>query len=415
MYNRFRSLDALDVRGRRVLVRVDLNLPMKDGKISDRTRLVRAASTIRTLADRGARVVLISHFGRPKKGRDPAMSLEPMVPALQETLRGHKVSFCPDCVGPQAEEAAAALQNGEVLLLENLRFHAEEEGNGQAFAEGLARLADLYVNDAFSVSHRAHASIERIATLLPPLAGKLMMEELIALWRSLESPERPVLAVVGGAKVSTKIELLKNLVPKVDALLIGGGMANTFLHAMGQGVGTSLCEKDFADTAEEILAIANAHYCQILLPRDVVVAREFKAGAECFVVPATAVPDDMMILDFGPDSVADIVHMLDGFHTVVWNGPLGAFEIPPFDQATVALAQAVATRTESGQLASVAGGGDTVAALVHAHVDKRFSYVSTAGGAFLEWLEGCELPGVAALERGAAVVDALAAKAKASA
>jgi phosphoglycerate kinase len=391
----FATLDQLRPRGRRVLVRVDLNVPMKDGRVTDATRIERAASTLRELADKGARVVVLSHFGRPK-GKDPAFSLKPLVEPLARTL-GHPVRFAGDCIGPQAEELVQALKDGDVALLENLRFHAGEEKNDPAFVDALARLGELYVNDAFSAAHRAHASTEGLAHRLPTAAGRLMQAELEHLSRALDKPERPVAAIVGGAKVSTKIDLLTNLVSKVDALVIGGGMANTFLHARGVGIGASLAERDLASTARAVEARAASSGCRILLPDDAVVAPDLKAGVPTRTVPVSAVPADQKILDIGPATVAAIARLLDGARTLVWNGPLGAFETPPFDAGTVAVARKAAELTAAGRLLSVAGGGDTVAALAAAGVEERFSYVSTAGGAFLEWLEGKELPGVAAL------------------
>ncbi|MEK7688531.1 MAG: phosphoglycerate kinase [Pseudomonadota bacterium] len=396
----FKTIDTLDVSGKRVLVRVDLNVPMKNGEVTDATRIERAAPTISELAAKGARVVVLSHFGRPDGKRVPEMSLRPLVEPLSQAL-GKPVAFAEDCIGAVAEDAVRALKPGEVLLLENLRFHKEEEKNDAAFIDKLSVLGNLYVNDAFSTAHRAHASTEGIANRLPAAAGRLMQAELEALDKALGNPKRPVCAVVGGAKVSTKLDLLGNLVGKVDKLIIGGGMANTFLHAQGIHVGKSLCEKDLAPTALDILAKAKAAKCTVLLPVDVVVAGEFKAGAANEVVNADACPDDQMILDVGPKSIALYQKEVGGCATLVWNGPLGAFEIPPFDTGTVALARTVAELTTAGKLLSVAGGGDTVAALVAAGVEEKFSYISTAGGAFLEWMEGKTLPGVAALIRAA--------------
>lgn len=394
----FKTLDDLDVAGKRVVVRSDLNVPMKDGVVTDSTRIDRSAQTIRELAGKGARVVIVSHFGRPKGQRVPEMSLKPVAEAMGKAL-GKPVVFAEDCVGPEAEKVVNALKDGEVAMLENLRYHAEEEKNDEGFARQLAALGDVYVNDAFSTAHRAHASTEAIARLLPAAAGRLMQEELEALTRALEHPERPVAAVVGGAKVSTKLDLLGNLVAKVDLLIIGGGMANTFLFAQGKDVGKSLCEKDMADTAREIIAKAEAAGCEIVLPTDAVVAREFAENAANQVVGIDEVPANTMILDAGPDSVQAIKAKLAGCKTLVWNGPLGAFEIQPFDDATNTVAQEAARLTEQGRLLTVAGGGDTVAALAKAGVLEKFSYVSTAGGAFLEWLEGKDLPGVAALKK----------------
>ncbi|HYR65972.1 MAG TPA: phosphoglycerate kinase [Reyranella sp.] len=396
----FKTLDNLDVSGKRVLVRVDLNVPMKDGKVTDATRIERAVPTLAELAAKGARVIVLSHFGRPDGKRVPEMSLKPLVEPLSEAL-GKPVAFAEDCIGPLAEEAVRGLKPGEVLLLENLRFHKEEEKNDPGFIDKLSVLGDIYVNDAFSAAHRAHASTEGLANRLPAAAGRLMQTELEALDKALGKPARPVCAVVGGAKVSTKLDLLGNLVGRVDKLIIGGGMANTFLHAQGIGVGKSLSEKDLAPTALDILAKAKAANCKVLLPVDAVVAPEFKANAPYQVVDIHACPDDQMILDVGPESIALYVEELTDCATLVWNGPLGAFEIKPFDAGTVALAEAVARLTSAGKLLSVAGGGDTVAALAAAGVVEKFSYVSTAGGAFLEWMEGKTLPGVAALVRAA--------------
>ncbi len=391
----FRTIDQLDVAGKRVLVRADLNVPTKDGKVTDTTRIDRSAATIKDLAAKGGRVVILTHFGRPK-GRDDKYSQKLLLEPLAKAI-GKPVAWADDCVGPAAEKAVAALEDGEVCLLENVRFHAEEEKNDPGFARQLAALGDVFVNDAFSTAHRAHASTEGLAHLLPAAAGRLMQAELDALGKALDKPERPVAAVVGGAKVSTKLDLLGNLVRKVQYLIIGGGMANTFLFAQGRQVGKSLCEKEMADTARDILAKAKAAGCEIVLPVDAVVAGEFAENAANQVVPVDQVPADTMILDAGPASVADIIACLDRCKTLVWNGPLGAFEIAPFDNATNAVAQAAAERTRQGKLLTVAGGGDTVAALAKAGVEEKFSYVSTAGGAFLEWLEGKELPGVAAL------------------
>ncbi|TMJ25826.1 MAG: phosphoglycerate kinase [Alphaproteobacteria bacterium] len=396
----FKTIDSERVSGKRVLVRVDLNVPMKNGKVTDATRIERAAPTLRELADKGAKVIVLSHFGRPDGKRVPEMSLAPLVEPLSKAL-GKPVAFAEDCIGPQAEAAVAALKPGDVLLLENLRFHKEEETNDKGFVEKLAALGDVYVNDAFSAAHRAHASTEGVAHRLPALAGRLMQAELEALHKALGHPKRPVCAVVGGAKVSTKLDLLGNLVGKVDRLIIGGGMANTFLQAQGIKVGKSLSEKDLGKTALEILDKAKAAKCEVLLPVDLVIAGKFEANAPHRVVEATGCPDDQMILDVGPKSVALYEEHVRACATLVWNGPLGAFEIKPFDAGTVALARAVADLTAAGKLLSVAGGGDTVAALAAAGVEEKFSYVSAAGGAFLEWMEGKTLPGVAALIRAA--------------
>ena len=391
-----RTLDGLDVAGRRVLVRADLNVPVRDGRITDLTRIERLSPTIRELASRGARVVVCSHFDRPKGRRVAGMSLEPMAIALHEVL-GRPVHFANDCVGVQAQQVIERLGPGDVALLENTRFHPGEEANDPAFAAELAKLADIFVNDAFSAAHRAHASTEGVAHLLPSYAGRLMQAELEALQAALGTPVRPVMAIVGGSKISTKLELLANLVTKVDVLVIGGAMANTFLAAKGIGVGRSLQEAEMHATARDIAARARAAGCTIVLPVDGVTATEFSAGAVTLTVDIASIPDGSMMLDVGPRTVMDVVARLAQVATLVWNGPLGAFETAPFDTATVALAHAVADATASGALCSVAGGGDTVSALRHAGVIDRLTYVSSAGGAFLEWMEGKTLPGVAAL------------------
>ncbi len=393
---RFLTLDDIEVDGRRVLVRADLNVPVKDGAVTDATRITRFAATVRDLIHRGARVIVLSHFGRPKGAPDDALSLRPIAGPLADAV-GAPVAFADDCVGPAAEQAAAALEPGHVLLLENLRFHAEEEANDAGFAAALATLGDVYVNDAFSASHRAHASIEGLARLLPAAAGRLMEAELDALEKALGSPARPVAAVVGGAKVSTKLDLLQNLVGRVDSLMIGGAMANTFLFAQGIDVGRSLCEGDLADTARAVMSAADDAGCALLLPDDAIVAAALEAGVDASTVPVTAVPHDAVMLDVGPSTVKRYCAAIDGAATLVWNGPLGAFETAPFDRGTIAVARAAAAATRAGRLLSVAGGGDTVAALNLAGVTDDFSYVSSAGGAFLEWIEGKELPGVAAL------------------
>jgi phosphoglycerate kinase len=395
---KFKTIDDLDVRAKRVLLRADLNVPVKGGKVTDATRIERLAPTIGSLAERGAKVVVMSHFGRPKGGPDPEFSLRPLVAPLEAAI-GRKVSFAEDCIGEKARAVVEKLGPGEVALLENLRFHAGEEKNDPAFARELAALGDLYVNDAFSAAHRAHASTEAIAKLLPAAAGKLMQAELEALGSALETPQRPLMAIVGGAKVSTKLDLLHQMLDKVDVLVIGGAMANTLLFAQGTAVGGSLCERDMAETARAILAKAAAGGKTLVLPVDAVVAKELKANAASEVVPIGAVPADKIILDVGPASVADVGRRLDSCRTLVWNGPIGAFETPPFEKGTVAVAKRVAELTAAKKLLSVAGGGDTVAALGLAGVTEKLSYVSTAGGAFLEWLEGKELPGVAALMR----------------
>ena len=393
----FKTLDDIDANGKRILLRGDLNVPMRDGRVSDATRIERLLPTITELANSGAKVIVLSHFGRPRGEVVADMSLRPVCDALQAALTGRRVVFASDCIGAPARAIVDSLAPGDVALLENLRFHPGEEANDPDFAQALAALGDIYVNDAFSAAHRAHASTAALAGLLHSAAGRNMQAELEALSAALETPQRPVMALVGGAKVSSKLDVLGHLVDKVDVLVIGGGMANTFLYAQGYEVGASLCEKDLAETARVILAKADGAGCDIVLPTDVVVAREFKEGADATIVSAAAAPSDQMILDFGPDSIAAIEDRLKKCRTLVWNGPLGAFETPPFDVATVAVAKAAAALSAKGALVSVAGGGDTVAALAHAGVSSDFTYISTAGGAFLEWLEGKTLPGVAAL------------------
>ncbi len=394
----FKTLDSIgDIKGKRVLCRVDLNVPVAEGKVTDATRIERVAPTLAELAGKGARVILLAHFGRPKGGPDPKHSLKPIAEAAAGVI-GRPVGFATDCIGQVAETAVEAMQDGDILLLENTRFHKGEEENDQAFVEALAKHGDIYVNDAFSAAHRAHASTEGLARGMPAFAGRTMQAELEALEKGLGKPARPVVAIVGGAKVSTKIDLLTNLVRKVDALVIGGGMANTFLAARGTAIGTSLAERDLAATAKQIMTAAVDSGCTIVLPADAVIAWEFKAGAASQTVPVEAVPDDGMILDVGPKTVEAINQWIDRAATLVWNGPLGAFEIAPFDRATVAVARHAARRTEAGKLISVAGGGDTVAALNHAGIADDFTYVSTAGGAFLEWMEGKTLPGVEVLK-----------------
>ena len=393
----FKTIDGIDVRGKRVLLRADLNVPVRDGRITDLTRIERLSPTIRELAESGARVIVVSHFDRPNGQRVETMSLRPVSAALRDVL-GMDVFFADDCLGPIAEDAVARLQPGQVLVLENTRFHPGEEDNDPDMARSLAALADIYVNDAFSAAHRAHASTQGVARHLPAHAGRLMQRELEALTAALEHPDRPVCAIVGGAKVSTKLALIGNLLGRVDMLVIGGAMANTFLAAQGTGVGRSLQEPDMHQTARDILAQARAGGCEIILPVDAVTALEFRADPPTQVVPIGDVPPLSMILDVGPATASLITSKLPSLRTLVWNGPLGAFETPPFDAATVALAHAVASATKSGRLRSVAGGGDTVAALKHAGVADQMSYVSTAGGAFLEWLEGKMLPGIVALQ-----------------
>jgi len=392
----FKTLDQADLKGKRVLLRVDLNVPMENGRVADATRIDRVTPTIVEIADKGGKVVLLAHFGRPKGERNEEDSLKPVVAALAEHLH-RPVAFAEDCIGAPAQEAIAALKEGGVLLLENTRFHKGEEKNDPAFVEELARNGDIYVNDAFSAAHRAHASTEGLAHKLPAYAGRAMQAELEALNQALGEPKRPVMAIVGGAKISTKLDLLGNLVSKVEYLVIGGGMANTFLAAEGKTVGKSLCETPLLATAREIMSKAKATGCQIVLPEDVTVALTFKSHAPAHVVSADHVGPEEMILDVGPKAVAHVESLLEKCKTLVWNGPFGAFELPPFDEGTNAVAQTAARLTMEGKLLSVAGGGDTVSALNQAGVVSQFTYVSTAGGAFLEWLEGKQLPGVKAL------------------
>ncbi|HWL67346.1 MAG TPA: phosphoglycerate kinase [Geminicoccus sp.] len=396
---RFETIDQFDPKGKRVLVRVDFNVPMQDGEITDATRIERAAVTLKELMGKGARVIALSHFGRPKGKVEPAMSLEPIARALGKALGGIDVVFGKDCVGPEAEAAVAKVGEGGIALLENLRFHAGEEKNQKEFADALAALGDVYVNDAFSASHRAHASVTGLAERLPAYAGRLMEAELKALGAAVGDADRPVAALIGGAKVSTKLDVLGHLLDKVDVLIIGGGMANTFLFADGVEIGKSLCEKDLAGNAREIAAKAKARNVRIVLPVDAVVATRFEANAPHRVTGLDSVEPEEMILDVGPESVAAVEEALARCKTLLWNGPMGAFEVAPFDQGTNAVARAAARLTREGRLQSVAGGGDTVAALAHAGVLEEFSYVSTAGGAFLEFIEGKDLPGVAALAR----------------
>jgi len=394
----WKTLDDMDLQGKVVLTRVDINVPVEGGKVTDATRIERIVPTVKDILGRGGKPVLLAHFDRPKGKVVPEMSLKVVLPALEAAL-GTKVSFAEDCVGPKAAAGIEAVPAGGVLLLENTRFHGGEEKNDPEFAKALAAEGDVYCNDAFSAAHRAHASTEGLARLMPACAGRLMQAELSALEKALGKPERPVVAVVGGAKVSTKLDLLGNLIARVDTLVIGGGMANTFLAAQGIDVGKSLCEHDLTGTAKEIAEKAKAAGCTILLPADVVVAREFKANAASEVVPADECPPDAMILDAGPEATKAVIAAFEASKTLVWNGPLGAFEIPPFNEATDAAARAAASLTREGKLLSVAGGGDTVAALNASGAADDFNYVSTAGGAFLEWLEGKTLPGVAALEK----------------
>jgi phosphoglycerate kinase len=395
--DKLKTTDGIDVAGKRVIVRADLNVPAKDGRVADATRIERLVPGLKALVSRGAKVIVISHFGRPK-GVDPELSLRPVAEALQKLI-GQPVSFGEDCIGERAATVVNSLHDGDIAVLENLRFHKGEEKNDPEFAAELAKLGDVFVEDAFSCAHRAHASTEGLTHHLPSYAGPLLMEEINALRTALEKPKRPTAAVVGGAKVSTKITVLTNLVAKVDKLIIGGGMANTFLQAQGVMVGKSLAEPEFNATARDILAEAQKNGCEIVLPVDAVIAREFKEGAASEIVAISDVPFDAMILDIGPRSISRVAKVLEGTKTLLWNGPMGAFEISPFGEGTFSLARAAAALAKEGRLVSVAGGGDTVAALNAAQVTDDFSYVSTAGGAFLEWLEGRELPGVAALTR----------------
>ena len=392
---KFRTLDDVDMKGKRVLLRVDLNVPMDNGRVTDATRLERVAPTITEISDKGGKVILLAHFGRPK-GRDPKESLKPVAEALSKVVN-RPVAFADDCIGEPAAKAVAALNDGDILCLENTRFHKEEEKNDPAFVAELAKLGDIWVSDAFSAAHRAHASTEGLGHKLPSYAGRTMQAELDALEKALGSPTKPVIAIIGGAKVSTKIDLLENLVTKVDALVIGGGMANTFLHAQGVAVGKSLAEKDLAATAVRIMEKAEAANCAIILPVDATVAYHFAANAPAHAYGLDAIPADGMILDVGPQSIVRVQAAIDDAATLVWNGPLGAFEMQPFDRGTVAAAKHAAERTKAKKLISIAGGGDTVAALNQAHVADQFTYVSTAGGAFLEWMEGKPLPGVEVL------------------
>ena len=397
MTNTFRTLDHADVKGQRVLMRVDLNVPYENGVVSDATRIERTAPSITELADKGAKVILLSHFGRPK-GPNTKDSLKPVAAEVAHTIK-RPITFVPDCIGDVAEKAVAAMKSGDIICLENTRFHAGEEKNDPDFVKALAKLGDIYVNDAFSVSHRAHASTEGLSHLLPAYAGRTLQAELEAFEKVLDKPERPLVAIVGGAKISTKLDLLGNLLERVDVLIIGGAMANTFLMAQGKRVGRSLVERDLIDTAQKIMDQAKANKREILLPVDAVVAEKFEANAPSRVVDVDAIGDNDMMLDIGPKSVEQVVSVLARAKTLVWNGPFGAFEMEPFDNGTVEVAEAAAELTQLGKLVTVAGGGDTVAALNVAGVVDRFTYVSTAGGAFLEWLEGKPLPGVEVLRQ----------------
>lgn len=394
----FRTIDDLDVAGKRVLVRADLNVPMKDGKVTNTTRIDRTVPTLLELADKGAKVIVLSHLGRPKGQRKPEFTLKPVADALAASA-GRPVAFASDCIGPEAKAVADAMNNGDIAMFENVRFYAEEEKNDQGFAQRLAENGDILISDAFSCSHRAHASVEALARILPSAAGRLMQAELEALEGALENPQRPAAAVVGGAKISTKLDVLGNLLSRVDQVIIGGAMANTFLAAKGLDVGKSLCEHDMLDAARAIMAKAEGSRCEIVLPADAIAATEFSDMAATETVPVESIPKTMMVLDIGPKAIKDLKARLGGLKTIMWNGPLGAFEVKPFDDATNAVAREAAKLTKEGKLLSVAGGGDTVAALQNAGVADDFSYVSTAGGAFLEWLEGKTLPGVAVLRK----------------
>jgi len=392
-----KTIGDVEVDGKSVVLRLDLNVPMRDGRVSDDTRLVRCLPTIKSLVDRGAKVVMMSHMGRPKGARNALYSLKPVAERMSDLLGGQDVLFFDDCIDPELPESIRSQSGRTLILVENLRFHEGEEKNDPAFARKLSELGDIYVNDAFSSSHRAHASIVGITEFLPSYAGPQLMAEISALRSVLEDPEKPVVALVGGAKVSTKIPVLTNLMSKVDVLIIGGGMANTFLFAQGYPVGKSLCETDYKDTAVEILQAAEERNCEIVLPIDVVTAADLEEGAENFVFQISEVPADQMILDVGPESVVNLGRILSKCRTLLWNGPLGAFEISPFGAGTFTIAREAGAQTVEGNLVSVAGGGDTVAALNQAGVEDKFTYVSTAGGAFLEWLEGRDLPGIVAL------------------
>jgi phosphoglycerate kinase len=395
--SRIKTIEGLDVRGKRVLVRADLNVPIESGKVADATRIKRVMPTISKLVDGGAKVIVMSHLGRPKGERTPETSLRPVAAKMQELMNGKPINFIDDCVGSEAERGVRSLGQGDVAMLENLRYHKGETANDIGFAKQLASLGDIYVDDAFSSAHRAHASVEAIAHLMPAYAGCSMMAEIKALGSALETPKRPVMAIVGGAKVSTKIDVLTNLVSRMDVLVVGGGMANTFLNAQGVNVGNSLYEPDFVSTVKEIAARARLSGCEILLPIDEVVAKALEPGTEWRVCDVNAIPSDMMVLDQGPKSIERLKKRLGEMRTLLWNGPLGAFEIVPFEKGTLALAKEAAELTKEGKLVSVAGGGDTVRALNMTGVAQDFTYVSTAGGAFLEWLSGRPLPAVVAL------------------
>jgi phosphoglycerate kinase len=395
-FSSIKTLDGLDVKGKRILVRADLNVPVENGHVADATRINRVLPTINALRENGAKVIVLSHLGRPKGERSPETSLRPVAAKLQELL-GAPVRFFDDCIGPEVKSGLESLEDGDVAMLENLRYHKGETANDIDFAKELAALGDIYVDDAFSSAHRAHASVEAIAHLMPSYAGFLMMAEIDAVGRAIEDPKRPVMAIVGGAKVSTKIDVLANLVTRMDVVVVGGGMANTFLHAQGVNVGNSLYEPDFVETVKEVAAKAKASGCEIVLPVDEVIAKELAPGVETRVCDVDAIPSDMMVLDQGPKSIERLKQRLREMKTLLWNGPLGAFEIEPFGKGTLALAHEAGKLSREGKLISVAGGGDTVRALNMAGVAQDFTYVSTAGGAFLEWLAGRQLPAVAAL------------------
>jgi phosphoglycerate kinase len=392
----FRTLDGVDLKGKRVLIRVDLNVPVENGVVTDATRIERVAPAITEIADKGGKVILLSHFGRPKGKRDPKQSLKPVAAEVARIIK-RPVRFADDCIGEKAEQATAAMKPGDILCLENTRFHAGEEKNGPDFVAALAKLGDLWVNDAFSAAHRAHASTDGLGRVLPAYVGRTMQAELDALERALENPQRPVAAIVGGAKISTKLDLLANLLKKVEVLIIGGAMANTFLLALGKKVGKSLVERDLAETARKIMDEARSAHREVVLPVDGVVTKKFEAGAPSRTVLVSDVGEDDMILDIGPRTIEHVVSVLARSRTLVWNGPFGAFEMQPYDNGTIEVAEAAAELTQAGKLVTVAGGGDTVAALNTAGVTDRLTYVSTAGGAFLEWLEGKPLPGVEVL------------------
>jgi len=395
-FSSIKTLDGLDVKGKRILVRADLNVPVENGHVADATRINRVLPTINALRENGAKVIVLSHLGRPKGERSPETSLRPVAAKLQELL-GAPVRFFDDCIGPEVKSGLESLEDGDVAMLENLRYHKGETANDMDFAKELAALGDIYVDDAFSSAHRAHASVEAIAHLMPSYAGLLMMAEIDAVGRAIEDPKHPVMAIVGGAKVSTKIDVLANLVTRMDVVVVGGGMANTFLHAQGVNVGNSLYEPDFVETVKEVAAKAKASGCEIVLPVDEVIAKELAPGVETRVCDVDAIPSDMMVLDQGPKSIERLKQRLREMKTLLWNGPLGAFEIEPFGKGTLALAHEAGKLSREGKLISVAGGGDTVRALNMAGVAQDFTYVSTAGGAFLEWLAGRQLPAVAAL------------------